>query len=677
MIEILGAAARWFQLTANLIILGSCVFLALAGINKRVNAALWVEKLERLFPRLAIGILIGLIVTIAATIAQITGETNKLLEVETVSHFITGTRTGTMWAAQFALAVMLWISTVMLIRMSPVRSPWRYILTAIIAMFPLIADALVSHAAAEGMAMANILPYALHIILAGVWLGGLPALLLLKYEYVKQEKSKRANVFDSHILKRFSTVALPVMLLIMATGILVSDRIFDGNYATLVATPYGWLLLAKLALLGIILIIASSVRAYWLPRFTNSKSSEETRSSATGMRKWVRIEFLWAVVLVLIATILANNATPAKYAQIEEWPYSFRFSIAATWNTENVPILVWSGLILIATAFGVLFYGRSVAWNLKRLIIIPSAVLVLGLAVALPPLTIEAYPETYRKPPVPFDVISIAYGAQNYTEHCVECHGHQGKGDGIKARTLSTVLPDMLTEPHTVEHTPGDFYHWITYGMKNTDMPGYKDELTEEDRWDLVNYVFALSRGYQARILSPEVIPNRAHVQPPVFSYNAHDGSSGALQDFRGNKPVLLVIFSWPYSQARIAQLKAAYTTLAAQNIQVLVVPAHELEADVLAEITQDMPYPVVADTAREITQSYALSRRTMSHPDLLGRGSIPDHMEYLIDRSGYLRARWIPSADETGWENMGLLIKQIEQLNTEKLPVVQAKDTL
>lgn len=676
MIEILGAAARWFQLTANLIILGSCVFLALTGINKRVYTALWVEKLERLFPKLAIGILIGLVVTIAATIAQILGDINKLLEIESVSHFITGTRTGIMWAAQFALAVLL-LTAVMFIRMSQTRSPWRYILTAVIAMFPLSADALVSHAAAEGMTVANVLPYALHIILAGVWLGGLPALLLLKYEYVKQEKSKRANVFDSHILKRFSTLALPVMLLIMATGIFVSDRIFDGHYATLVATPYGWLLLAKLALLGVILIIASSVRAYWLPRFTNSKSSDETRSSATEMRKWVRIEFLWAVVLVLIATLLANNATPAKYAQIEEWPFSFRFSIVATWNTDYVPILVWSGLILVAAAFGVLQYGRSVAWNLKRLIIIPSVVFVLGLAVALPPLSIEAYPETYRKPPVLFDVISIAYGAQNYAEHCVECHGYQGKGDGIKARTLSTVLPDMLTEPHTVEHTPGDFYHWITYGMKNTDMPGYSDKLSEEDRWDLVNYVFALSRGYQARILSPEIIPNRANVQPPVFSYSAHDGSSGTLQDFRDSAPVLLVIFSWPHSQERIAQLKAVHTTLAAQNVRVLMVPAQELEPDVFAEITRDMPYPVITDTAREITESYSLSRRTMSHPDLLGRGSIPDHMEYLIDRSGYLRARWIPSADETGWDNIDLLIKQIEQLNNEKISVVPAKDTL
>lgn len=675
MIEILGAAARWFQLTANLIILGSCVFLAIAGINKRVYTALWVDKLEGLFPKLAIGILVGLIVTIAATIVQITGDVSKLLEIEVFNNFIINTRTGTIWAAQFVLAILLWV-TVMLVRKSA-KIPWRYILTAVIAMFPLIADALVSHTAAEGITTVNVLPYALHIIFAGVWLGGLPALLLLKYEYVKQAKSKRANVLDVHILKRFSTLALPVMLLIMATGVWVGDRIFDGNYAALVATPYGWLLVAKLVLLGIILIIASSVRSYWLPRFTNSKSSEETRSSASGMRKWVRIEFLWAVILVLIATVLANNTIPAKHALIENWPFNFRFSIIATWNTDNVPIMVWSGLALIVVAFGIMQLGRSAKWNWKPLIIVPSVVFFLGLTVALPPLTIEAYPETYRKPPVPFDVISIAYGAKNYAEYCVECHGHQGKGDGIKARTLSTVLPDMLTEPHIVEHTPGDFYHWITYGMKETDMPGYKDKLTEEDRWDLVNYVFALSRGYQARILSPEIIPNRANVQPPVFSYSTHDGSSGALQDFRNHMPVLLVVISWPQSQVRIEQLKAAYTRLGAQNVKVLIVPTHELEPDTLEAVIQNLPYSMIIENAQEIADSYALSRRTISHPDLLGRGSIPDHMEFLIDRSGYLRARWIPSSEESGWENVDLLIKQIERLNDENLSVSLAKDYL
>ena len=45
---------------------------------------------------------------------------------------------------------------------------------------------------------------------------------------------------------------------------------------------------------------------------------------------------------------------------------------------------------------------------------------------------------------------------------------------------------------------------------------------------------------------------------PPNFSYMAHDGSSGTLKDFRGQKNVLLVLFSWPQSRERLAQLQGS-----------------------------------------------------------------------------------------------------------------------
>jgi len=675
MIEVLSAAARWFQLTANLIILGSCVFLAISGFNKRVYASIWVERLESLLPKLALSILFGLVIIIITTIAMISGDVTNMINPEKIREFIASTRTGTIWLYHFVLAVLLYG----IIKMScrGIRTSRQYSIMALFSTLPLVADAMISHVATANSSIIGVLSLSLHIIFAGVWLGGLPALLLLKYEYVKHKERRRAKPIDIEVLKRFSSIALPVMLLIVATGLWLGDQLFVDNYAALVATPYGWLLLAKVFVLALVVVIASSVRSYWLPLFSKSTSGEELKSGAEGMRKWVRIEFFLALAIVLIATVLANNAIPAKHALIEEWPFPFRFSIIATWNNENVQLFVWSGLALIVSALGVVQVGRSSGWGIKRLVLIPSLLIIMGLGAALPPLTIEAYPETYQRPPEMFDAISIAYGAQNYAELCVDCHGRQGKGDGIKSRTLSTILPDMLTEPHTTEHTPGDFYHWITHGMKDTDMPGYKDKLSEEERWDMVNYVFALSRGYQARILSPEVIPNRPNVQPPVFSYVTLDGSSGVLQEFRFKKPVLLVIFSWPNSELRIEQLKNTYSTLADQNVEVLLVPTHELDSEQLETIAANMPYKVIIQNAMEIAESYALSRRTMTHPDLLGRGSKPDHMEFLIDSLGYLRARWIPSVDEAGWDNIDLLSKQIEQLNNEKSSKSPAKEFL
>jgi putative copper resistance protein D len=74
-----------------------------------------------------------------------------------------------------------------------------------------------------------------------------------------------------------------------------------------------------------------------------------------------------------------------------------------------------------------------------------------------------------------------------------------------------------------------------------------------------------------------------------------------------------------------------------------------------------------VTEGAPEIVRSYALFRRTLSKPDLLGPGIVPAHMEFLIDRFGYLRARWIPDADGPGWRNTHMLMQQVAQLNREK----------
>lgn len=672
MIEIIAAIARWLQLAANLILLGGCVFFAIANTGKRVYRETWVVKLERLFPWLAIVIPLGLFVILAATIAQVTGNISNIWQQDVWVGLVKDTRVGQIWILRLASALLLLLAVIYLRKASKAR--WRYILGAVVAALPLIAGSMASHAAAEELSISAVIPYTLHLVLAGIWFGALPAFLLLVSANKKSEKPEKTDISKIETLKRFSSIALPVMLLIILTGVIVADRMFDGYYAALVATPYGWLLSAKILLLCIILLIAARVRSYWLPLFVDVKQVPDDRDYRTGMKKWVSIEFTLALILLLLATLIANT-TPVKHALIENWPFPFRFSLLATWNQPNVALQVWLGVAILVFAAITVQLGRFRNWESKRLIGIPVILLIVSLAVALPPLTIQAYPETYRRPPVPFDAISIANGAALYAQHCVECHGHQGMGNGIKSRTLSTKLPDLLTEPHTAEHTPGDFYNWITYGMVNTDMPGYAEKLSDEERWDLVNYVHALSRGYQARILTPEIVPNKAYVKPPVFTYAGHDGSSGSLQDFRENKVVLLIIFSWPQSQERLQQLKQAYERLSEQKIALLAVPAQELTPDEMVQVLIELPFPIVTQNVAEIAASYALSRRTLSHPDIIGRGSNPEHMEFLIDRYGYLRARWVPAIDQSSWSDIDKLSEQLSLLNREQMKISFPED--
>lgn len=662
MIEVIGALFRWLQLASNMILIGGCVFLAIAGRTKTAFEAPWFARLNRVLPWLSVTLLLGLVGLLATTTAQATGVAENAWHPGTWLELLQKTRIGLIWKVRAGLALLVF-GVALYVRFSS-WARWQYVLYATVAALTLAAGSLASHSAADELSVISVLPYALHTILASVWFGGLPAFLTLLFAATRTRTYEEADRSDIQTLKHFSKMALPVMIAVVATGIIVTDRMVDTSYASLVATSYGLFLNTKLALLAMILVIAARARFVWLP----SLSQNEDVAAAGGrtFRKWVTLEVLLASVLVLAATLLAN-AVPAKHTVIEDWPYPFRFSIDATWGELSVMVRTGIGVILLILAGGSIALGWTKRWETKWRIAIPPALIACALAIALPSLATQAFPETYRKTPVPFDTISVANGAALFASNCVPCHGPQAKGNGVLAKTLPMPPVDLLTEPHTARHTAGDFFHWLTYGIPGTGMPAFGDKLSEEDRWDVVNFLHATSRGYQARLINPYVAPNQPYMAPQNFSYSAHDGTSGTLKDFRRQKAVLLVLFSWPESRARLDQLRLAYATISGGNTVVLAAPVNDLSLADLGVITTDVPFPIATQGGQEIARSYALFRRTLSNPDLAGEGTSPKHMEFLIDRYGYLRARWIPAVDGPGWTDIGELTQQIEQLNREK----------
>ncbi len=69
MIEVIATLLRWLQLASNMILVGGCVFLAIAG---SIHSP-WVSRLERALPWLALILLAGLLGILATTTAQATG----------------------------------------------------------------------------------------------------------------------------------------------------------------------------------------------------------------------------------------------------------------------------------------------------------------------------------------------------------------------------------------------------------------------------------------------------------------------------------------------------------------------------------------------------------------------------------------------------------------------------
>lgn len=660
MIEFAGALFRCLQLVSSMLLIGGCVFLTIAWPPGSTPGPSWQTRLVKLFPWVALTLLVGLFGLLATTTAQATGVSDNAWNLQAWIEFLEKTRVGFIWILRAASALAVLV-VVLYIRISP-PAQWRYIMGAVVTALTLILGSFASHSAAEEQAALATLIYALHLIVASVWFGGLPGVILVASTTATHPMTERSRAGE--VISRFSALALYTMMAIVVSGLVVANLMIDTNYAGLVATTYGWLLITKLTLLAVILSIASRAKSVWVPAL--NQRPDIAAVGGQKLRTWVRIEFGLAVLLVIVATVLAN-AVPAKHDVIDNWPYPFRFSIDANWVDPLVRTIVLTGLVLLITAGITIVLGRTKQWATSWRIAIPTILGILGFGATLYPLSVQSYPETYRKTPVPFDAISIANGGELFAANCIPCHGPQAKGNGVLAKALPKQPVDLLTEPHTAMHTAGDFFHWLTYGRFNGVMPAFGEKLSEEDRWDLLNFLHANNRGYQSRIITPRILPEQPFLATPNFSYTAHDGSSGTLKDFRGKQDLLLVLFSWPESRERLDRLRSAAGEIAKNNTAILAVPMTDLSPDELAAVVRDLPFSVVTQGAREISSSYALFRRTLSLPDLFGEGTRPKHIEFLFDRFGYLRARWIPQGDGVGWGDTALLVQQITQLNQER----------
>lgn len=111
----------------------------------------------------------------------------------------------------------------------------------------------------------------------------------------------------------------------------------------------------------------------------------------------------------------------------------------------------------------------------------------------------QAAPIAIPKPPKASPE-SAAKGKEVYERiGCGACHGLVGRGDGTSAATLTDdfgqpIRPADLTKRWTFRGGPRreDVYRTFTTGMNGTPMPSFAESLSDEERWQLVDYVVSL-----------------------------------------------------------------------------------------------------------------------------------------------------------------------------------------
>jgi mono/diheme cytochrome c family protein len=86
----------------------------------------------------------------------------------------------------------------------------------------------------------------------------------------------------------------------------------------------------------------------------------------------------------------------------------------------------------------------------------------------------------------------LKYAKVIYTTYCGPCHGSNGKGDGIAAAGLAKKPADHSSD-YVQNQADGALYWMISTGRNP--MPTYKTLLTDNQRWELVNYIRTLAKN--------------------------------------------------------------------------------------------------------------------------------------------------------------------------------------
>lgn len=104
-------------------------------------------------------------------------------------------------------------------------------------------------------------------------------------------------------------------------------------------------------------------------------------------------------------------------------------------------------------------------------------------------------PAQARQMPNPVEATpqTIAAGMNIYMDRCQNCHGEHGNGKGPRADKLSLQPSDFTDAEAMRRQTDGELFWKISEGHRP--MPSFKKKLSEEQRWQLVDYIRTFSQG--------------------------------------------------------------------------------------------------------------------------------------------------------------------------------------
>jgi copper transport protein len=294
---------RWLSFLAVSIGLGSLFFGPLVW---RPAYATWLgkdpaadEQATRLLRRLAqwgnAGLIVMTLVFLGYQAAQLAGANLW----QALSGLLVG-RMGLILEARLVLLVVLLLAVPRLPAAGggPL-SPWGAV--AVLGGGVLLTFSLISHAVLLYPPTGLLLDW-LHLVAMSAWIGGLLPLLLL----LRQREGMPLSV----LVPRFSMVALPSVAIMALTG-LTSGLFHVMTPEALLTTSYGWILLIKISLFGLLFVMGAVNLLVLSPRLQAS-------TAAGWLRQTVRSEMTIGLLVILGAGIMTDAAPAFDAMQMQQ-----------------------------------------------------------------------------------------------------------------------------------------------------------------------------------------------------------------------------------------------------------------------------------------------------------------------------------------------------------------------
>ncbi|CAN7587288.1 cytochrome c [Variovorax sp. LjRoot290] len=213
------------------------------------------------------------------------------------------------------------------------------------------------------------------------------------------------------------------------------------------------------------------------------------------------IGFLQAAQLGLLRLLAWLGLAGTSHGQ-PAWPWALRLS------GENLLIDLGQArrlaLTLLVLAAALLALLLALVWRRRRIVLV--AMVPLLLAVAPWPeahvVLVPAYPASFHRSPTGFSAASIAQGRALYAQHCIGCHGADGRGQGPLA-AAQPVWPPNLSGPLLWRRADGDLLWRVLHGMQDRrgapTMPAFDGLFGAREAWALIDFMKAQGAGQSLR----------------------------------------------------------------------------------------------------------------------------------------------------------------------------------